>query len=203
MIRVLVAEDQTMLRGALCTILDMEDDFEVTGAASHGEEALQLIQEFNPDVALLDIEMPLLTGIEVLQEIRRLQLSTKVIILTTFSKRIYIKEAWEHQVEGYLLKDTPSEELARNVRQVYKGQQVVSPSLVRETVLHEENELTGREIEVLVLVEKGYSTKQISEAMHLTNGTIRNYLSEIMNKLDAQNRTEAAFIARQKGWLER
>ncbi|ASF41400.1 DNA-binding response regulator [Halobacillus halophilus] len=202
MIRVMIAEDQTMLRGALCTILDMEDDFEVTGAASHGEEALQMIQDHEPDIALLDIEMPLLTGIEVLKEIRRLQLPTKVIILTTFSKRIYIKEAWEHQVDGYLLKDTPSEELARNVRQVYKGQQVVSPSLVSQTVLNDENELTGREIEVLLRVEKGYSTKQISEAMHLTNGTIRNYLSEIMNKLDAQNRTEAAFIARQKGWLD-
>lgn len=155
MIRVMIAEDQTMLRGALCTILDMEDDFEVTGAASHGEEALQMIQDHEPDIALLDIEMPLLTGIEVLKEIRRLQLPTKVIILTTFSKRIYIKEAWEHQVDGYLLKDTPSEELARNVRQVYKGQQVVSPSLVSQTVLNDENELTGREIEVLCVWKRG------------------------------------------------
>ncbi|MCA0972328.1 response regulator transcription factor [Halobacillus litoralis] len=202
MISILIAEDQQMLRGALRTLLNMEEDFEVVGDVGNGEEALQFIQQHAPDMALLDIEMPLMTGLDVVEALQKTATKTKILILTTFSKQGYLQDAWGYEVDGYLLKDTPSEELASYIRQVKEGRQVISPQLIPQLAARTKRVLTPREEDVLKLVEKGYSTSQMSEALHLSNGTIRNYMSEIMSKLDAQNRTEAAFIARQNGWLD-
>ncbi|MGV2622977.1 UNVERIFIED_CONTAM: response regulator transcription factor [Halobacillus marinus] len=202
MLSIIIAEDQTMLRSALRTLLSMEADFEVIGEAADGREALRLMETKRPDIALLDIEMPLMTGVEVLKEAKANGLETKVLILTTFSKRGYLEDAWKEKVDGYLLKDTPSEELADYIRQVMNGKQVISPELIHQMFTTEASPLNDREEEILRCVEKGCSTKQISESLYLSSGTVRNYLSEIMSKLDAQNRTEAAFIARRKGWLD-
>ncbi|KGP72128.1 response regulator transcription factor [Pontibacillus yanchengensis] len=202
MISILLAEDQNMLRGALSTLLAMEDDFEVVQEVSNGEEAWEAIQNSPPDITLLDIEMPTLTGLEVLKKIREAKLPIKVIILTTFSKRHYIKDAMKHEVDGYLLKDTPSHELASNIREVIeKNKQVISPSIMNQLLFEQSNPLSEREVALLQLVEKGYTSQQIADTLFLSHGTVRNYTSEILQKLQKQNRTEAAFYARQQGWL--
>ncbi len=191
-----------MLRGALSTLLSMEKDFEVIKEVSNGQEALNFIRKESIDVALIDIEMPVLTGIDVLKAIRQDHLNVKVIILTTFSTKHYITDALKYKVNGYLLKDTPSDELADHIRKVIAGKQVISSEMLSHVLLTEENPLTKKEKTILQCVEKGYTSKQIAEVLYLSNGTVRNYLSEILQKLDAQNRTEAAFIARNQGWLD-
>ncbi|KGX92113.1 transcriptional regulator [Pontibacillus halophilus JSM 076056 = DSM 19796] len=204
MIKILLAEDQNMLRGALTTLLNMETDFNVMKEVSDGREALDFLQTHKPHIALLDIEMPTLTGLDVLKWMREKEMDTKVIILTTFSKRHYIKEALSHRVDGYLLKDTPSTELANYIREVVNNhKQVITPSIMNQFLFEEQhNPLSKREVALLQHVEKGMTTKQIAEALYLSQGTIRNYLSEILQKLEKQNRTEAAFYARNKGWLD-
>jgi two-component system, NarL family, response regulator DesR len=187
MIRVLIAEDQAMVRGALAALLELESDIDVVAQATNGEQALELAQRLTPDVVLTDIEMPVLTGLELADQIRRAKLRTRVIILTTFAA-------------GYLLKDNPSGMLANAIRNVHAGATAVDPELAREAWT-ERDPLTDRERRVLRLAGEGLSNAAIATSLSLAEGTVRNYLSDAILKLGAANRTDAARIARERGWL--
>ena len=198
MIRVLVAEDQAMVLGALSALLDLEDDIEVIGHARDGHEALQLAERLRPSVVLTDIEMPRMTGLELAA--RLVERGMRVIILTTFARPGYLRRALDAGVRGYLLKDAPAEELARAVREVQAGGRAISPELAAEA-WYEADPLTDRERQVLRLAGDGVSGAAIAAELRLSEGTVCNYLSEAISKLGASNRVEAARIARQRGWL--
>lgn len=198
MIRVLVAEDQAMVLGALSALLDLEDDIEVIGRARDGDEALQLAERLKPNVVLTDIEMPRVTGLELAA--RLVEHGMRVIILTTFARPGYLRRALDAGVRGYLLKDAPAEELARAVREVEAGGRTISPELAAEA-WYEADPLTDRQRQVLRLAGDGASGADIAAELQLSEGTVRNYLSEAISKLGASNRVEAARIARQRGWL--
>lgn len=200
MIRLFIAEDQRMLLGALGSLLDLESDMKVIGQAMNGEEALSSILELKPDVCLMDIEMPVKNGLEVAEELARHSASSKVIILTTFARPGYFERAIKIGVHGYLLKDGEIDELAEAIRKVMAGKRVFSPELAFTTI-REENPLTLKEQEILKLAALGKTTKEITSELYLSSGTVRNYISEIIHKLGAKNRTEAAAIAQEKGWL--
>jgi two-component system, NarL family, response regulator DesR len=200
MIRVLIAEDQAMVRGALAALLVTEGDFEVAGDAANGSEALQLALKLQPDVLLTDIEMPELTGLELAAEIKRRRLPIKVVILTTFARAGYLRRALDAGVSGYLLKDAPASTLANAIRRIRAGARVIDPELAAEAWT-EADPLTDRERQVLRFAGEGASGAEIAERLSLSEGTVRNYLSEAISKLGASNRTEAARIARQRGWL--
>ncbi|WGU94198.1 response regulator transcription factor [Paenibacillus dendritiformis] len=201
MIRIVIAEDQRMLRGALASLLDLEDDIEVVGQAGDGEEALALIARLEPDVCLMDIEMPTKSGLDVAEELKLRHLNCRVIILTTFGRPGYFERAVKAGVQGYLLKDEPSERLAAAIRSVMRGEREISPELAFAVVREEVNPLTEREREILQLAAEGRTANEIALALYLSYGTVRNYLSSIMNKLEARTRIEAIEIARSKGWL--
>ena len=198
MIRVLVAEDQAMVLGALSALLDLEDDIEVIGRARDGDEALRLAARLKPNVVLTDIEMPRVTGLELAAKL--VERGVRVIILTTFARPGYLRRALDVGVRGYLLKDAPAEELARAVREVQAGGRAISPELAAEA-WYEADPLTDRERQVLRLAGEGASGAAIAAQLQLSEGTVRNYLSEAIGKLGASNRVEAARIAQQKGWL--
>jgi two-component system response regulator DesR len=199
-IRVLIAEDQTMLRGALKALLDIEDDIEVVAQAKDGKEALQLAQESKPHVVLTDIEMPSLTGLELARELKSQGSRARVVVLTTFARAGYLRRALEAGVAGYLLKDSPSEKLASAIRSVHAGGRAIDPELAAEAWA-ELDPLTDRERQVLRLAGDGRSSAEIADELHLAEGTVRNYLSEAISKLGAKNRIEATRLAREKGWL--
>lgn len=199
-IRVLIAEDQRMLRGALALLLDFEKDIEVVGQAGDGKEALSLINQLQPDVCLLDIEMPFMSGLEVAEELKQMKLPCRIIILTTFARPGYFERAVQAGVQGYLLKDEPSDRLAEAIRRVMEGRREVSPELVFGTV-RETNPLTEREREILKLAAAGNSSSEIASTLHLSYGTVRNYMSEMLSKLEAKNRIEAIALAEEKGWI--
>ena len=200
MIRVVVAEDQQMVLGALAALLETEGDIEVVGRAQDGEEALAICREKKPDVLLTDIEMPRMTGLELAASIKREALPTRVIILTTFARGGYLRRALETGASGYLLKDSPAEQLANAVRRVKAGGRVVDPELAAEA-WSEPDPLTDRERQVLRMAGEGQTSADIASTLKLSEGTVRNYLSEAISKLGAGNRIEAARIAREKGWL--
>ena len=200
MIRVVIAEDQGMVLGALAALLDLEDDIDVVATAADGKEALEKIREVQPDVVLTDIEMPAMTGLELLQAVKDQKLRCRVIIVTTFGRSGYLRRALEGGASGYLLKDAPSEELAEAVRRVHQGLRAVAPELAAQA-WSEPDPLTNRERQVLRLAGDGLSTTKIALELHLSAGTVRNYLSEAIGKLGAANRTEAARLARKQGWL--
>jgi two-component system response regulator DesR len=200
MIRVLIAEDQAMLLGALSALLEIESDIEVIARARNGDEALDLVRTHRPDVLLTDIEMPGKSGLEVAAAIRQEALPSRVVILTTFARAGYLRRALEAGASGYLLKDSPAEQLANAIRRVHAGGRAVDPELAAEA-WGEADPLTDRERQVLRRAGEGQATGEIAEALHLSEGTVRNYLSEAISKLGAQNRVEAARIAREKGWL--
>lgn len=200
MIRVLVAEDQAMVLGALAALLDLEDDLTVVGRAADGREGLDLARSERPDVVITDIEMPGMTGLELATALRELDPRPRVMIVTTFARPGYLRRALEAGVSGYLLKDAPAEQLAAAVRTVHAGGRAVDPELATEA-WGEEDPLTDRERQVLRLAGEGRPTAGIAGELHLSEGTVRNYLSEAISKLDAANRVEAARIARRKGWL--
>ncbi len=189
-----------MVLGALASLLEIEDDLVVVGKAGNGALALELIATSEPDIVITDIEMPEMTGLELAQEIRRQRLGPRVIILTTFARAGYLRRALDCGVSGYLLKDAPSEQLAAAVRQVHRGGRVIDPELA-VLAWGEVDPLSDRERQVLRLAGEGKSSAAIANAVHLSEGTVRNYLSEAITKLDAANRVEAARIARSKGWL--
>lgn len=200
MIRVAVAEDQSMVLGALSALLRIEPDIEVVAQAQNGRQALDFVRAQDPDVLLTDIEMPELTGLEVAAELRRDKARTRVIILTTFARPGYLRRALAAGASGYILKDAPSEKLAQAVRRVHAGLRVIDPELAQEA-WSEADPLTDRERQVLRLGEEGLSGADIARRLALSEGTVRNYLSEAISKLGAANRVEAARLARQKGWL--
>ncbi len=200
MIKILIAEDQSMVLGALSALLNLEDDLEVIASATNGQQALILAQQQSFDIVLTDIEMPLMTGIELAQELQRIQHSAKVIILTTFSRSGYLRRAMDAGVKGYLLKDAPADSLAQAVRNIHQGKIIVAPELVSQA-WQVNDPLTDKERKVLRFALEGKTTEQISGLVHLSSGTVRNYLSEAAAKLGANNRIEAARIAKQQGWL--
>ena len=197
MIRVVIAEDQAMVLGALAALLEIEGDIDVVGRAQNGEEALAICQREKPDVLLTDVEMPRMTGLELAAAVRK---TTRVIILTTFARGGYLRRALEAGASGYLLKDSPAEQLANAVRRVALGGRVIDPELAAEA-WGEPDPLTDRERQVLRMAGEGESSADIAATLNLSEGTVRNYLSEAINKLGAANRVEAARIARGKGWL--
>lgn len=200
MIRVLLAEDQTMVRGALAALLELQPDIRVVAQAANGREALDQIVAHEPDVVLTDIEMPELSGLELAAEIQRRRLPCRVIVLTTFARSGYLRRALDAGALGYLLKDSPAERLADAVRNVSAGARAIDPELAMEawTV---RDPLTDRERRVLRLAGEGLPTAAIAAQLSLSEGTVRNYLSEAILKLNAANRTDAARIARERGWL--
>lgn len=200
MIRVLLAEDQSLVRGALAALLELEPDIEVVAQAANGREALERVIALKPDVVLTDIEMPLMTGLELAAEIARLRLPARVVVLTTFARSGYLRRALDAGALGYLLKDSPAERLADAVRNVHAGTRAVDPELALEAWT-ERDPLTDRERRVLRLAGAGLPTTAIAAELSLSEGTVRNYLSDAIVKLNAANRTDAARIARERGWL--
>ena len=199
-IRVVIAEDQAMVRGALAALLAMDGGIEVAGQAQNGREALEVVLKLLPDVLITDIEMPELTGLELAAEVKRRRLPVRVAILTTFARPGYLRRALDAGVSGYLLKDAPSATLANAIRRIAAGVRVVDPELAAEA-WNEAGPLTDRERQVLRYAGEGVTGAEIAERLNLSEGTVRNYLSEAIGKLGTSNRTEAARIARQKGWL--
>jgi len=199
-IRILLAEDQAMVRGALSALLGLEADIEVLGAAADGEAAWRELQRLQPDVLVTDIEMPGMTGLELAQRIQRLGLSTRVIIVTTFARTGFLRRALDAGVCGYLLKDAPAEQLADAIRRVRHGGRAIDPQLAVDA-WSESDPLNDRERQVLRLAGDGLSANDIATLHSLSPGTVRNYLSEAIGKLGAGNRIEAFRLARQKGWL--
>ncbi|MGA2597301.1 MAG: response regulator transcription factor [Bryobacteraceae bacterium] len=199
-IRIVIAEDQAMVLGALAALLEAEDDITVAGQARNGREALQLVIAEKPDVLLSDIEMPELSGLDLAAELKRQRVPVRVIMLTTFARSGYLRRALDAGVSGYLLKDSPSKTLADAVRRVHAGGRVIDPELAAEA-WGEADPLTDRERQVLQMAGDGAAGAEIATKLNLSEGTVRNYLSEAISKLGASNRTEAARIARQKGWL--
>jgi two-component system, NarL family, response regulator DesR len=199
-IKVLIAEDQAMVLGALGALIDIEPDLEVVGQAASGSEALQAALSLRPDVLVTDIEMPGLSGLELAAELHRRGSSARVIILTTFARPGYLRRALDAGASGYLLKDAPSHRLADAIRRVHGGGRAVDPELAAEA-WSESDPLTDRERQVLRLAAEGEAGAEIAEKLALSEGTVRNYLSEAISKLGAKNRVEAARIARVKGWL--
>jgi two-component system response regulator DesR len=205
MIRVLLAEDQAMVRGALSALLALESDIEVLGSVADGEAAWRELQRLRkidalPDVIVSDIEMPNLTGLELAQRIREQAMPVKVVIVTTFARSGYLRRALDAGVVGYLLKDAPAEKLAEALRQVHRGGRAIAPELALEA-WSESDPLNERERQVLRLAGEGLGAGEIAERLHLSHGTVRNYLSEAIGKLGVSNRIEAHRLARQKGWL--
>ena len=201
MITLYLAEDQSMLNSALTQLLDLEEDLHVLGSAGDGAKAWEDIQQLKPDVAILDIEMPKLTGLDVADKIHESDLPMKVIILTTFAQKAYFERAVAAKVNGYLLKDNPSDDLIAVIRKVMTGQTIYAPELVTNMVTAESNPLTDRELAVLAEVASGLSSKQIAASLFLSEGTVRNYLSAIFSKLGVHNRIEAIEMAKRNKWL--
>ena len=200
MIRLFIAEDQRMLLGALGSLLDLEEDMTVIGQALNGEEALHAILKLEPDVCIMDIEMPVRSGLDVAEELMKKGCVSKVIILTTFARPGYFERAVKAGAHGYLLKDGEIDDLADAIRKCVKGKRVFSPELTFN-MMRDENPLTVREQEILRLAALCKTTKDITLELYLSQGTVRNYISEIIQKLHAKNRTEAASIAEEKGWI--
>ena len=200
MIRIVLAEDQAMVRGALVALLKLETDFEIVADAADGEQALGLVKLHKPDLLVSDIEMPKLTGLELAQRVNDDAGNTRVVIVTTFARAGYLRRALDAGVRGYLLKDSPSAQLADALRQVHRGGRVIDPQLAM-AAWTEQDPLSDRERQVLRLAGEGSSSADIAEQLSLSQGTVRNYLSEIISKLGVSNRIEAYRLARQQGWL--
>jgi two-component system response regulator DesR len=199
-IRVLIVEDQRMLRTALAALLELEEDIDVVGSAGDGVEGIELTRRLQPDVVIADIEMPRKTGLELADWIRAQEVKTKVIIVTTFARSGYLRRALDAGVSGYLLKDSPGDILPNAIRTVYNGGRTIDPDLAAQA-WSESDPLTDRERQVLRLSATGLANAQIAAELNLNEGTIRNYISEAISKLDANNRIDAARIAHDKGWL--
>lgn len=199
-IRVVIAEDQAMVLGALTALLNIEEEIEVVGQARNGREAVDLAEKMRPDVMLVDIEMPEMSGLDVAAELQRRQLGVRVAIVTTFARAGYLRRALDCGVLGYLLKDAPASSLAAAIRRIHDGGRAIDPELAADA-WSEADPLTDRERSVLRLAGEGVPNIDIASRLHLSEGTVRNYLSDAMSKIGAANRTEAARIAYLKGWL--
>ena len=200
-IRVLLAEDQTMLRGALAALLELEPDIHIVAQAANGREAFRLTRDLAPDLVVTDIEMPEMTGLELAAALKQSQSKARVVILTTFARPGYLRRALDAGARGYLLKERPVTELAEAIRRVHNGLRAVDPALAAEAWSADEDPLSDRERQILQRAGDGRSSGEIAADLRLSEGTVRNYLSEAINKLGAANRVDAARIARSKGWL--
>ena len=201
MIRILLADDQHLVRGALAALLALEDDFEVVASVADGAAAVRAAVELQPDVALLDIEMPGLDGIAATREIRSQAPGVRVMILTTFGRPGYLRRAMDAGARGFMVKDAPPDRLADAVRQVHGGRTVVDPALAVASLSAGANPLTDREADVLRAAEDGGTVADIARVLILSEGTVRNYLSAAIGKTGARTRAEAARVARDNGWL--
>jgi len=201
MIRILLAEDQAMVRGALAALLDLEADMEVVAEAPRGDLVLGLARDLRPDVALLDIEMPGQDGLSAAAELHRELPGCRVIILTTFGRPGFLRRAMEAGAAGFLMKDAPAKELAVAIRRAMAGEKVVDPGLAATALSEGVSPLSEREREVLVAAGGGAGLADVARGLHLSEGTVRNHLSVAIQKLQARNRVEAARIAEAKGWL--
>lgn len=201
MIRVLLAEDQAMVRGALAALLRLEGDLEIVAEIARGDEVVETAVAARPDVALLDIEMPGMNGLDAAAALHARLPTCRVIILTTFGRPGYLRRAMESGVVGFLVKDAPSAQLATAIRRAVAGERIVEPTLAATALSGGGNPLTERERDVLTIATRGASIAEIATTLSLSEGTVRNYLSVAIQKLNAQNRVEAARIAEQQGWL--
>jgi two-component system response regulator DesR len=200
-IRVLLAEDQTMLRGALASLLGLEPDIAVVAQAGNGNEALKLVQQHAPDVVVTDIEMPGRTGLELAAALQEAGNKARIVILTTFARPGYLRRALDSGARGYLLKERPVSELAEAIRKVHAGLRAIDPALAAEAWSADPDPLSDRERQILQRAGDGRTSAEIAAELRLSEGTVRNYLSEAIAKLGAANRTDAARIARSRGWL--
>jgi two-component system response regulator DesR len=196
----MVVEDQALVRGAVSALLGLEDNIEVVAEAENGKQALELIAQCKPDIVLTDIEMPVMNGIELIEYLRQHHSTIKTMVMTTFSRAGYIKRALNAGVGGFILKEAPSSYLINAIDQVIKGKKVIDPELAI-SALDDCDPLTSKERKALQLASKGLKTADIASTLFLSQGTVRNYLSEAIAKLNATNRIDAARIAKQKGWL--
>jgi two-component system, NarL family, response regulator DesR len=200
-IRVLLAEDQAMIREALAALLSFEDDIEVVAQVGRGDEVARAASEASPDVALLDIEMPGIDGLAAAADLRKRHPNMKIVILTTFGRPGYLRRAMESGVSGFVVKDSPAEKLAHTIRQVLKGGKVIDPDLAAAALAEGSCPLTPREKDVLAASADGATIAEIASVLYLSEGTVRNYLSACIQKTGARNRTEALRIAEERGWL--
>jgi two-component system response regulator DesR len=200
-IHIMIAEDQAMVRQALVALLGLESDIEVVAQAGTGDEALAMARKHQPEVAVLDIEMPGRSGIEVARQLRQDDFAGQVVIVTTFGRPGYLRAAMAAGASGFLLKDAPAAQLADAIRRVTKGERVVDPALAAAALADGESPLTGRETEVLTAAAGHDAITEIADRLHLSSGTVRNHLSAAMHKLGARNRAEAVQMAQRKGWL--
>ncbi|GAA2981852.1 MULTISPECIES: response regulator transcription factor [Streptomyces] len=201
MIRLLLAEDQSMVREALAALLGLEPDIEVVAQVARGDEVLAAAREHGIDVALLDIEMPGMTGIDATAQLRDALPDVKVVVVTTFGRPGYLRRAMESGADAFLVKDAPASQLAEAVRKVLAGERVIDPGLAAAALADGASPLTEREREVLRTAADGSTNAEIAAALHLSQGTVRNYLSMAIQKMAARNRAEAVRMAREKGWL--
>ncbi|GAA3653809.1 response regulator transcription factor [Nocardioides ginsengisoli] len=200
-IRLLLADDQALVRGALSALLSLEPDLEVVAEVGTGEEAIEVARELRPDVALLDVEMPGMDGIAACAEVRAASPGTRVLIVTTFGRPGYLRRALQAGASGFVVKDTPASQLADAVRRVQQGLRVVDPALATDSLVSGESPLTARETDVLRAARDGGSVAAIAAALFLSEGTVRNHLSSAIGKTGASNRTEAVILADGNGWL--
>ncbi|WP_421102135.1 response regulator [Sporosarcina psychrophila] len=201
MIRVVIAEDQAMVRGALIALLSIEEDLEIIGEAANGLEAIEVVERLLPDVCILDIEMPIMNGLEASERLVEKYPGVAIIMLTTFGRTGYLQRSVNAGVKGFLLKDGPSSALGEAIRIVAAGQRVVDPELAF-SLFTEKDQLSEREQELLMLASKGLANKEISKQLFLSEGTVRNYFSDIFQKLQVKSRTEAIHVARKNGLID-
>ena len=201
MIKLYLAEDQEMLNSALVMLLNLEDEFQVVGSCRDGRQALEEITRLQPQVVILDIEMPNLSGLEIAKKLRAANQEVKIIILTTFARKRYFQEALVAKVNGYLLKDSPSDSLISAIYAILEGNTVFDPKLVSGILNEVPNPLTKRELEVLRALKTTATTKELAASLYLSEGTVRNYISAILSKTGTKSRLEAVNLAQAKGWL--
>jgi len=200
-LRLLVADDQALVRSALAALLSLEPDFTVVATVGRGDEVVSAALESQPDVALLDIEMPGTDGLDAAAALRAAVPSCRVLVLTTFGRPGYLRRAMEAGALGFVVKDAPAEQLADAVRRVAAGERVVDPNLAAATLAHGPSPLTDRERDVLIAARGGATVADVAGSLHLSEGTVRNYLSSAIAKTGARNRVEAATVADDRGWL--
>ena len=201
MIRVLLADDQHLVRGALAALLSLEDDITVVGEVGRGDELVEAVERRSPDVVLMDIEMPGLDGLAATAILASVAPNTGVLVLTTFGRPGYLRRAMEAGALGFVVKDTPARQLADAVRRVFRGERVVDPTLAATTLATRASPLTGRERDVLIAARDGATVGDIARRLFLGEGTVRNYLSSSISKTGSRNRVEALRVAEDRGWL--
>ncbi|WP_166980026.1 response regulator transcription factor [Paramicrobacterium fandaimingii] len=201
MISIVIAEDQTMMRSALTTLLELEGDLRVVAGVGRGDDVADAVRQHTPDIALLDIEMPGKSGLDAISDVRRESPTTAVIVVTTFGRAGYLRRAMDAGARGFLVKDDPVDELAAAIRRVVAGETVVDQLLAAQALSAGENSLSQREAEVLAASDGGIPISEIAEKLHLSSATVRNYISAAIGKLGARNRAEALELARRNGWV--